>query len=68
VTVGPNPEALGPLAAEHLPSILYALEACALQMEGAGRGEEAAYFRALARQLGEAGGAPRRGEEEAGEP
>jgi hypothetical protein len=63
VTAGPNPEALGPLAAEHLPSILYALEACALQMEGAGRDEEAVYFRALAQELSEAGGAPRRDEE-----
>lgn len=56
---GPNPDALGTLVAEHLPPILYALEVCALQMDGAGRSEEAEYYRALARRLSEASGAPR---------
>ena len=59
MTEGPNPDALGPIVAEHLPPILYALEVCALQMEGAGRSEEADYYRALARQLSEASGTPR---------
>jgi hypothetical protein len=59
VTEGPNPETVGALAAEHLGPILYALEACALQMEQAARQEEAAYFRALARRLADAGGQPR---------
>lgn len=59
MTEGPSQDALGPLVAEHLPPILYALEVCALQMEGAGRSEEADYYRALARRLSEASGTPR---------
>ncbi len=59
MTEGPNPETVGALAAEHLGPILYALEACALQMEKAGRQEEATYFRALARRLADAGGQAR---------
>jgi hypothetical protein len=59
VTEGPSHDALGPLVAEHLPPILYALEVCALQMEGAGRSEEAEYYRALGRRLSEASGTPR---------
>ncbi len=59
MTEGSSQDALGPLVAEHLPPILYALEVCALQMEGAGRSEEADYYRALARRLSEASGTPR---------
>lgn len=55
---GPNPEAVGQIAAEHLGPILYALETCALTMERAGRTEEVRYYRALAELLAEAGGAP----------
>ena len=55
---GPNPQAVGRVAAEHLGPILYALETCALAMEGEERGEDAAYYRALARLLAEAGGQP----------
>ncbi len=62
MTQGPNPETVGALAAAHLGPILYALEACALQMEEAGRPDEAAYFRELARRLAEAGGEPREAE------
>jgi len=58
VTRGPNPQAVGSVAAQHLGPILYALETCALTMETEGRGEEAEYYRALARQLAEAGGSP----------
>ena len=53
---GPNPEAVGRVAAEHLGPILYALETCALTMEREGRDEEVRYYRALATALGEAGG------------
>lgn len=53
---GPNPEALGPLVAEHLGPILYALEVCAKAMEHAERHDDARYYRALARQLARAGG------------
>lgn len=52
---GPNPQAVGRIAAEHLGPILYALETCALTMERAGRGEEVRYYRALAELLAEAG-------------
>ena len=58
MTAGPNRAALGAVAAEHLPSILYALELCAVAMVDAGRADDAAYYRALARQLADAGGSP----------
>jgi hypothetical protein len=58
VTAGPNRAAVGVVAAEHLPSLLYALEVCAVAMDQAERGEDAAYYRRLARQLADAGGAP----------
>lgn len=56
---GPNPGAVGGVAAEHLGPILYALELCAVQMEQAGRAEEADYYRKLAGMLAEAGGEKR---------
>lgn len=46
--------ALGAVAAEHLPPILYALEVCAVSMDAADRTDEARYYRTLARQLAEA--------------
>jgi hypothetical protein len=52
---GPNPEAVGRVAAEHLGPILYALETCALTMAREGRDEEARYYRTLAGLLAEAG-------------
>jgi hypothetical protein len=55
---GPNPAAIGPIAAEHLGPILYALETCALTMEHEGRAEEATYFRQLAQLLADAGAQP----------
>ncbi len=59
MTEGPNPDTLGPVVATHLGPILYALETCALQMDDAGRTEEAAYFRKLASLLADAGGSSR---------
>lgn len=53
---GPDPEALGPLVAEHLGPILYALEVCAKAMENAERPDDVKYYRALARQLARAAG------------
>lgn len=58
---GPNPEALGPIVAEHLGPLLYALEVCATSMDHAGRTTDADYYRALARLLADAGGTPRGG-------
>ncbi|HKI94111.1 MAG TPA: hypothetical protein VJ992_02360 [Gemmatimonadales bacterium] len=56
MTEGPNVAAVGEVAAEHLAPILYALEVCALQMDEAGRAEDASYYRAVARRLADAGG------------
>ena len=56
---GPNPVAVGIVAAEHMGPILYALELCAVSMDEAGRREDSAYYRALASKLAEAGGTPR---------
>ena len=53
---GPNAEAVGKVAAEHLGPLLYALEVCAKAMEEAGRSEDVSYYRALARRLADAGG------------
>ena len=59
MTEGPNPIAVGIVAAEHMGPILYALELCALSMDQVGREEDSAYYRALAGKLAEAGGTPR---------
>ena len=56
MSAGPNRAAVGAGAAEHLASILYALEVCAVAMGEAGRAEDAVYYRQLARRLAEAGG------------
>ena len=53
---GPNPAAVGAVAAEHLGPLLYALEVCAVSMDEAGRSEDAQYYRALASKLAKAGG------------
>lgn len=53
---GPDVRAVGEVAAEHLGPLLYALEVCAVHMDRAGRGEEAEYYRNLARLLAVAGG------------
>lgn len=55
---GPNAEAVGRVAAEHLGPLLFALEVCAVQMEQAGRAEEAGYYRQLAGLLARAGSSP----------
>jgi hypothetical protein len=57
--VGPNPDAVGEVAAQHLGPILYALEVCAVSMDEAGRPEDARYYRTVAARLAEAGGRPR---------
>ena len=53
---GPNPEAVGRVAAEHLGPLLYALEVCATAMDDADRDQDSRYYRALADLLAEAGG------------
>lgn len=59
MTEGPNPAAVGRVAAEHLGPILYALEVCATAMDNAGRVDDVRYYRELARLLADAGGTPR---------
>lgn len=56
MTPGPNRAAVGDVAADHLPAILYALEVCALSMTEAGRADDARYYRDLAARLAAAGG------------
>ena len=56
---GPNPEAVGKVAAVHLGPLLYALEVCAKAMDDAQREEDSRYYRALAKLLAEAGGTPK---------
>jgi len=56
VTDGPNRAAVGAVAAEHLASILYALEVCAVAMDEAGRADDAKYYRQVAARLADAGG------------
>ncbi len=53
---GPNPAAVGAVAAEHLGPLLYALEVCAVSMDETGRSEDAQYYRALASKLAKVGG------------
>lgn len=53
---GPNREAVGRVAAEHLGPLLYALEVCAVAMDEADRADDARYYRRLAQRLAEAGG------------
>ncbi len=55
---GPNQQAVGEVASEHLGPILYALEVCAKAMDDAGRADDVEYYRALARRLAQAGGKP----------
>jgi hypothetical protein len=58
MTDGPNRAAVGSVAAEHLPAILFALEVCAVSMTEAGRPEDARYYRRVASLLADAGGTP----------
>ncbi len=53
---GPNATAVGEVAARYLGSILYAIEVCAVSMDGAGRGDDARHYRAIASELADAGG------------
>ena len=50
---------VGALAELYLGNILYALELAALSLEAQQRGEDAAFYRGIARRLAEARGAER---------
>ena len=49
-------ESVGEMAELYLGNILYALERTAVSLEGDGRGEDAAFYRGIARLLAEARG------------
>ena len=51
-----EPETVGSLSALYLGNILYALETCALTLDGQGKSEDAAFYRGIARKLAEAYG------------
>jgi hypothetical protein len=52
-------ETVGALAELYLGNILYALELAALSLESQGKGEDAAFYRGIARKLAEAHGKSR---------
>ena len=49
-------ESVGELAQLYLGNILYAIELAATALEADGKGEDAAYYRGIARKLAEAHG------------
>lgn len=51
-----TPETVGEVAQLYLGNILYALESCALALDGQGKGDDAAFYRGIARKLAEAYG------------
>jgi hypothetical protein len=51
---GPRASAVGGVAELYLGNILFALERCAMSLEGEDRLEEAAFYRGIARKLAEA--------------
>ncbi len=53
------PPTVGELATLYLGNLLFALERTALGFEGEGKSEEAAFYRALGRQLADAHGRSR---------
>jgi hypothetical protein len=54
-------ETVGQLAELYLGNILYAIELAAVSLEGQGRGDDAAFYRGIARKLAEAHGTSRSG-------
>jgi len=57
-------ESVGALAELYLGNILYALELAALSLESQGRGDDAGFYRGVARQLAEARGRERKAQGE----
>ena len=50
---------VGEVAATYLGNLLYALERCALALEGEGKAEDAGFYRGIGRLLAEAHGRAR---------
>ena len=57
---GADVQTVESLAALYLGNILYALERCALALEGEGKAEDAGFYRAIARKLADARGKEKR--------
>lgn len=57
-------QSVGTLAELYLGNILYALELAALSLESEGRGDDAGFYRGVARQLAEARGRERKAQGE----
>jgi hypothetical protein len=55
-------ESVGALAELYLGNILYAIELAAIGLEEQGKGEDAAFYRGIARKLAEARGRARNGD------
>ena len=53
---GPDAETVASLAELYLGNILFALERAALALEEEGRGDDAAFYRGIARKLADAHG------------
>ena len=53
-------DSVGGLAELYLGNILYALETCAMSLEGQGKMDDAAFYRGIARKLAEAHGRARK--------
>jgi hypothetical protein len=49
-------ETVGAVAEVYLGNILYALELAAMSLEGEGRGQDAGFYRGIARKLADARG------------
>jgi hypothetical protein len=56
-----QPATVGGLAELYLGNILYALELAAMSLEQQGRGDDAPFYRGIARKLAEAHGTAKRG-------
>ena len=55
-----EPEDVGSVARLYLGNILYALELASLSLEEQGKGEDASFYRGIARKLAEAHGASKK--------
>lgn len=55
-----TPDTVGALAELYLGNILYALELASLSLEESGRGQDAGFYRGIARRLAQAHGAAKR--------
>jgi hypothetical protein len=58
--VSEAPDTVGALSELYLGNILYALETCAMTLEQQGKGDDAAFYRGIARKLAEAHGKGKR--------